>query len=59
MPGGSRLSPAAADSAIVSCAIFVGLALWTAMSFVLAVVVGHALRRVQPIPVCVSNRRSR
>jgi len=45
--------------AAVPTLIFVGLALWTAMSFVLAVVVGHALRRVQPIPVRVSNRRSR
>jgi hypothetical protein len=31
--------------------VFVGLATWTAVSFVVAVVIGHAMRRMQPIPV--------
>jgi hypothetical protein len=39
--------------------VFVGIALWTAVAFVVAVVVGHALRRVQPIPVRVNDRRPR
>ena len=45
--------------AAVPTLIFVGLALWTAVAFVIAVVVGHALRRAQPIPVRVSDRRYR
>jgi len=43
--------------AAVPTLVFVGLALWTAVAFVLAVVVGHALRRVQPIPVRVRENR--
>jgi hypothetical protein len=45
--------------AAVPTFVFVGLTLWTAVSFVVAVVVGHALRRVQPIPVRVDDRRYR
>jgi hypothetical protein len=37
--------------------VFVGLALWTTVAFVVAVVIGHAMRRVQPIPVRVHDRR--
>lgn len=37
--------------------VLVGLVLWTAVAFVIAVVVGHALRRAQPIPVRVEDRR--
>ena len=43
--------------AAVPTLVFVGLALWTAVAFVVAVVVGHALRRMQPIPVRTSTRR--
>ncbi|MBV9412636.1 MAG: hypothetical protein JO148_13640 [Acidimicrobiia bacterium] len=39
--------------------VFVALVLWTAAAFVVAVVVGHALRRVEPIPVRVDDRRPR
>ena len=39
--------------AAVATFVFVGLATWTAVSFVVAVVIGHALRRMQPIPVRV------
>ncbi len=45
--------------AAVPTLVFVGLAIWTAVGFVVAVVVGHALRRAQPIPVRVSDRRYR
>ncbi|MBV8984215.1 MAG: hypothetical protein JO248_07205 [Acidimicrobiia bacterium] len=37
--------------AAVPTLIFAGLALWTAVSFVVAVVLGHALRRLEPVPV--------
>jgi hypothetical protein len=37
--------------------IFVGLALWTAVAFAVAVVVGCALRRMEPIPVRTDTRR--
>lgn len=37
--------------------ILAGLALWTAVAFVLAVVLGHVLRRLEPIPVRASARR--
>ena len=43
--------------AAVPTLVFVGLALWTAVAFVLAVVVGHVLRRLEPIPVRVAERR--
>ena len=43
--------------AAVPTLVFVGLALWTAVALVVAVVVGHALRRVQPIPVRVREHR--
>ena len=43
--------------AAVPTLVFVGLALWTAVAFVLAVVVGHVLRRLEPIPVRVTERR--
>jgi hypothetical protein len=45
--------------AAVPTLVFVGLALWTAVAFVVAVVTGHALRRVQPVPVRVDDRRYR
>ncbi|GEM_PF-5608934 len=45
--------------AAVPTLVFVGLALWTAVAFIVAVVVGHALRRAQPIPVRVNDRRYR
>jgi hypothetical protein len=60
--GGSALKFAPFDAddrtmAAVPTLVFVGLALWTAVALVLAVVVGHALRRVQPIPVRVREHR--
>jgi putative solute:sodium symporter small subunit len=39
--------------------VFVSTAIWTAVSFVVAVVIGHALRRMQPIPVRTATRRIR
>jgi hypothetical protein len=43
--------------AAVVTLVFVGVALWTGLSFVAAVVVGRTMRRLQPIPVRVSARR--
>ena len=43
--------------AAVPTLIFAGLALWTAVSFVVAVVLGHAMRRLEPVPVRASARR--
>jgi putative solute:sodium symporter small subunit len=39
--------------------VFVSVALWTAVSFLAAVVIGRALRRMQPIPVRTATRRVR
>jgi len=36
---------------------FVGIAVWTLVSFVAAVVIGQALRRLEPVPVRTSSRR--
>jgi len=43
--------------AAVVTLIFVGVAFWTALSVVAAVVIGRTMRRVEPIPVRVSARR--
>ena len=43
--------------AAVPALILAGLALWTAVAFVVAVVLGHAMRRLEPIPVRASARR--
>jgi len=43
--------------AAVVTLVFVGLALWTASAFVVAVVIGQAMRRMQPIPVRVRSPR--
>jgi hypothetical protein len=37
--------------AAVVTLVFVGVGLWTGLSFVAAVVVGRTLRRLEPIPV--------
>jgi hypothetical protein len=37
--------------------VMLSVALWTAVSFVVAVILGHAMRRMEPIPVRVSAPR--
>lgn len=39
--------------------LVVGLVLWTAIASVAGVIVGQALRRLEPIPVRTRSRRSR
>jgi len=43
-------------AAVVSSAYF-GIAVWTLVSFVAAVLVGRALRRLEPIPVRARSSR--
>ena len=43
--------------AAVATFAFVGIAVWTVVAFAAAVVIGHALRRMEPIPVRTSSRR--
>ena len=43
--------------AAVVTLVFVGIATWTAASFVVAVVIGNAMRRMQPIPVRARSPR--
>jgi len=43
-------------AAVVSFA-YAGIALWTLVSLVAAVLIGRALRRLDPIPVRVSSQR--
>jgi len=43
--------------AAVATFAFVGIAVWTLVSFVAAVVIGHVLRRVETVPVRTSSRR--
>jgi len=39
--------------------VLLGLTAWTAVAFAVAVVVGQALRRLEPVPVRVRPYRSR
>jgi len=55
-----KFDAAAADNACMAAVVpfvLVGIALWTAVAFVVAVVLGHAMRRMEPIPVRASARR--
>ena len=43
--------------AAVATLALVGLALWTVLSFAVAVAIGRAFHRMEPIPVRTSSRR--
>jgi hypothetical protein len=43
--------------AAVFSSAYLGIAVWTLVSFVAAVIVGRALRRLEPIPVRVRSPR--
>jgi hypothetical protein len=43
--------------AAVATFALVGIAVWTLVAFVAALVLGHTLRRLEPVPVRTSSRR--
>jgi hypothetical protein len=45
--------------AAVSHMVLTVLGMWTALSFVVAVVIGRALRRLEPVPVRVRSESPR